>query len=817
MIGNTQKTTSYVNNYGSNKKNLPAEQSKTEAITLLPENTTLPGISINNPIFFSPPSTKEVALKKINVDPYPNQNDLKTDDKKFCDEDSSSPLVKNSDAPITAGPYEPFDANDIHEDFGEDPFNAHQNSCDVCKGHLSQTYGQTSGLEAASFSLRELGDFDMSYNLENGNFDQLEELYLAYMYDLKTLGVNIEGEMNPNFVGAIPNTVTCITLGAGIGSEAVAAIPPHIRTVQILRGVAPKVIAALPKHIQRILFGNDITPEVAKSLPGHVKTVGVKDVIEMNTQSLRSEHLRREGIQNVGVTQETIAAIPQHITVEHGGYEIVIRKGKPLTQVISFGSGSTIINNSVTKHALNTNKFKLNINAQTTVLPFVPRAEKRDSLFETKFPSCLKVTSCEAVYSLLSSQIAKGWRWVTPGFINGTSASIIIKAKQIPDLSIDDWIIMEGKTMRLVESKSKDQLTQKLYEKLEEKFLKIAESNAQDVVAQLRDMLVKLSIHEGDDAFIPQHMRKDLIPPICAIYPGELPLNFFEDSYARLAGAYIRHLERLPKLHEAFKRFFEVEEQSQKFSVCVSDFPEAEYDKYSSVKLRKELLTKADLIFIRQALGIKIDVDKLRDRPTIENTLPSKKLLEILTCFDASHHDCPWLISLPIFGLERQFLLSQCGDQLLVSMPTAPNQDGFLKYVGNAYHHWTRHTGIKVGTISSILNNPISGSAVTIPWAHRILEFLVCTQVAEAHCTPNQLGTSRVPGTGKLARAILQNNIIKNTPLSFLFDIANGKEGMFPMAAKYGTGNTRKAVNDLERPYKKARCTDMSEDSEVEG
>jgi hypothetical protein len=340
------------------------------------------------------------------------------------------------------------------------------------------------------------------------------------------------------------------------------------------------------------------------------------------------------------------------------------------------------------------------------------------------------------------------------------------------------------------------------------------------------------------------------------LYFENFPSDFFNDSYAKLAGAYIRHLERLPKLLEAFNTFFDVKEKiksvfdvkenkekTKLFSVAYNGTTRY-YKKYLSVQLKidpdtkKELiLTQAHLKLIHQALGI-IDIEgyPLTDQSTIANTIPFKKVLEMLTCFDpVKYEDCPWEVSLPIFG-GQSFLLSrgQFGttDKQLVVSQLYP--DG--GYVGSSYPDLAgpRYGAeiIPAKIVSGVLNNPLSHSVARISWAEVILEFLVCTQVVEAHCTPGYLKDSRVPGTGKLARAILQHHIHHPEFQVFTsFNVAKHLNRMFPMAPKGGTGTTRKAVQSLKKPssfshfnngdiittsIEAASCRGMSTESDVE-
>jgi len=323
-------------------------------------------------------------------------------------------------------------------------------------------------------------------------------------------------------------------------------------------------------------------------------------------------------------------------------------------------------------------------------------------------------------------------------------------------------------------------------------------------------------------------------------YAGDLPANFFENSsYARLAGAYIRHLERLPCLQKAFDRFFEVKKISQTIRASSYRGTPKEYPHYLSVRLKATHLTQDDILLIKQSLGIKVKA--ITPGSTIENTIPFKKVLEMLTCFNpVKYHDCPWLVSFMMFGEKRKFLLSpypEADKQLMVSMYRHDNYGG--GYVGSAYTWLIRKDILQVeaGVVDGILSCPLSHLTGTVPSSYRkdlalyyrkssfdgtwklIFEFIVCTQVAESHCTPGYLQNSRVPGEAKHARALCRYHSAEETKEKYLdssFNIESAGFRKFPMAGDRGTSNTRTAVNKLTIPKDKAPCTDMSEDSELE-
>lgn len=432
-------------------------------------------------------------------------------------------------------------------------------------------------------------------------------------------------------------------------------------------------------------------------------------------------------------------------------------------------------------------------------------------LFDKQFPSALKVTEVEYANKLLGPKIKEGWRWVSSGLTDNKDP--IGTAKDMPTLKECDWVLLEGKTMRLVKNKSTDVSTEKLWKKIENKFNEIYNS---PLSAKNSDAKTKLE--NGESSLTSTFSNLSVSEPIFALYPANLPINFFEQSYGRLAGAYIRHLERLPKLKTVFEMFFDFKEilcDPFKTSIYVGDWTSEPYNKYFSVSLKTNVLIKdTDVKLIHQALGIRINWN---NQSTVENTIPLKKVLEMLTCINSTEiKDCPWLVSLNICGDKGKFLLSQGPNpnQLLVSVLNNDNKS----YIGSTYTYLT--DGVEAEMVDFILNNPLVYSAELIgkikkSTLKKIVEFIVCTQVAESHCTLNNLGSSRVPGTGKQARAIIRHTLTdkRNSSLYGSFTNSNRR---FPMAGHKGTDITRKAVDVLIKPLDKAPCTDMSEDSSVE-
>ncbi|MCD6026133.1 MAG: hypothetical protein K0R08_652 [Solimicrobium sp.] len=532
-----------------------------------------------------------------------------------------------------------------------------------------------------------------------------------------------------------------------------------------------------------------------------------------------------------------------------------------------------------------TSSTTLTLNAVAEIIsPLTERSSGTRSFFDTKLPSAFKVIDPQTAKEILRSQINRGWRWVSKEFISlindkrydskkgyfttyrviaqdtiptqsdisifdeadivllnqvGTYPGIegpikcffylnnekklsssfcssewntndlndflvnhlidlelpsnpVLKARQMPFFGKGDWIVMEGKTMRWLKASTED------WHEFEEAF----QNNRETI-------------------FLADNREIGELQGWC------LPPNFFEDnSYARIAGAYIRHLERLPKLQKLFSKFFETEEITETFQVGLFEQTLHKYYKYKSIRLNTDVpVSKEDL----SDLGIPIDQHKISANPTIENTIPFKKVLEILTCFDpVQYHDCPWRVSLKLLGKERSFSLSAgkySGDtkQVIVSMYDSTKN----VFIGSSYSWYTPYeclwnrkcfNKINAETVDQLLEGPLSESTAENYYGDIILEFAVCTQVAEAHVTLGSLTESRVPGTGKQARAIFRyhKDIGPSLLLRSSFDGELGGTRVFPMSGAHGTGNTRAFVSKLMKQDKKAPCTDMSEDSELE-
>jgi len=496
-----------------------------------------------------------------------------------------------------------------------------------------------------------------------------------------------------------------------------------------------------------------------------------------------------------------------------------------------------------------------------------PAKNQSPPLFDARLSSVVKITeSNKAGYAKLFKQkVTEGWRWVSENFINDddydpargyfTHYRVITQDKK-PDRS--DLSVFKKADVVLVNKIFKDSGTgkdKKHFHYMDSKgaltegncsakwdahqLKKYFDTNLKSFdlpsnpVLKARQMPV---LKEGDSIYIQGKTLQLIKAPRKEEHVNsgqsktvwnqrELSVTYFEDSYARLAGAYIRHLERLPCLQKAFDRFFEVKQKTSPFCVNLYGSEDVyEYQQYVKVSLKNAPVTPEDLTLIYQALGIRIDSGTLTLATTIENTIPFKKVLELLTCFDPlKYRHCPWLVSFDILGGHRKFLLSRGqskGDknQLLVSMEREFDiEENTAQFAGNAYPFWVSHQGkISAEVVMEVLNKPISQSIQPYSNWEKILEFIVCTHVVESHCTPGRLEQSRVPGTGKQARALLRHHIEKGTSLSLSFDATKKTNTrLFPMAGTGGTGDTRSVVNLLLRQEGKASCTDMSEDSDV--
>lgn len=518
--------------------------------------------------------------------------------------------------------------------------------------------------------------------------------------------------------------------------------------------------------------------------------------------------------------------------------------------------------------------------------PVTPPPKPNRELFHKKLPAAIKVTDVAQAKELLQQKVNEGFRWVTHGFINdrhtgyrvgvaqtnpiaengdfigafpanfdvivfGNTTSYIdistgtvktqiftsdltsgngadfkkyldnvysdltsevrclyptpiMKAKQMPDIAEGDWVVLEGKVMRLV--KANDPQCQNL----EAGFV-----NAQ---------LLGLNVQYGGNSEVP-------LPAV------NLPEDFFPDSYARVAGAYIRRLERFQHLEPVFARFFTVDEydssdpakkqHSKVNSILISLYGRADtkYTKFQIATLKLDPLTLDDLKLIKKSLGVIIDPAALHALPpkTIADVVPFKKILEILTYYNPTY-GVPMVVKFKVGAGNTNFILSpddQQPSQLIVSIQSGNLINGTVNCIGNAYPWWMNNYQSSGSPVSApeanfILDRPLSTTTVITP---KMIEFLACTHIAESHFTPGQLNSSRVPGSGKLARAVVRRHVTPTvTDLSKSFDVK--EKTPYPMAATGGTGNTRQAVNSLRRNggtrAENTYAFDMSDDSEVD-
>lgn len=442
-------------------------------------------------------------------------------------------------------------------------------------------------------------------------------------------------------------------------------------------------------------------------------------------------------------------------------------------------------------------------------------------LFSNRESSALYITNVDRDKNLLSNYMSNGWRWIKPDFLSqGSSCEnrvsvihpVVEQAKKIPEIAISDWIILEGKTMRWCSNANLSQQDRSLVNYLNQ-FLVIHRHQKSSDASFIEDRALIVSI----------------------------PASYCYNSYARMAGAYIRHLERYPYLRAAFERFFDIQLVTPNASfkaIEVHNFlsKKAEtYHQYWQVSLKTgidAIISIDDLRLLQLALGIRIS-KPLPPQSTLMNTISLKKVLEMLKWYDPSCQKDPLCVSLPIFGGQKSFLLSPFGNQLISSvLSTKTSQQGILTFHGDTYTWWMnswsrdhvnhKETSIDACNVYTVLNNPLIKSISPFDHWEKFLGFIVCTQVVEAHCVPHSLWASRVPGTDKLARAISAHHRSKSTSLSESFNIKAmppHTNRFFPMAGIGGTGNTRCDVNSLIRNKRRetnALCTEMSSDSDVD-
>lgn len=367
----------------------------------------------------------------------------------------------------------------------------------------------------------------------------------------------------------------------------------------------------------------------------------------------------------------------------------------------------------------------------------------------------------------------------------------VLKARQMPKLEKGNWVAIQGKTLRVIKESDKSTITNLKTHKLHE------ENGIEGI-------------------FLSKH--------------------FFEGSYARLTGAYIRRLERSGYLKEAFEQFFYkklVKLPSGKnitVNLATGSREVGSYNSYIKFTLSQEILTNEDLDLLKKALGISLDARKLTKNSTLENTVPFKKILEILTGYNINHiHPCnaknvAILVNFQISNTkEVEFLLNadkKNPSQLIISRK---KEKGSYFYVGNSYTYWLSTNPKQIDNIPDaetaefFLNNTFADCKERIKdWGinktSNLIEFLACTQLVEAHATPGQLEDSRVPGMGKLARFLIKEAKENNLPLSDFFhaDKLTIADAFYPMAANGGTSNGRDAVKAI------TRINTPTEDGEIE-
>lgn len=438
-----------------------------------------------------------------------------------------------------------------------------------------------------------------------------------------------------------------------------------------------------------------------------------------------------------------------------------------------------------------------------------------DLLFSKRQPSALKITDIAHNTAILNKYMRLGWRWVSANWMSRDNP--VQNSYTIPTLSLHDWVITEGKTLRLIRSMSTsiEDIAIKRMLAVKERLYYLAGDNNNEVYA---DTSMNKASQIGNSSY-------------CAVGVGLLN-GEFGNSYARLAGAYLRHLDRLPKLRAIFPQFFLEESIKREISVTLYGATNKKYSSIKKLTLNSTIITFDNLHLIAQAVGIPIASLTSHAKLTIENTIPLKKVLEVLTVYNSTQKNKntviePWLVSIKIFNQQVEFLLSEnihSPSQLMVSM-----EKGSGEFVGNAYPFWFCSEKFSAAVVDQTLSSSIARSTQDVKNIKELIEFIVCTQVVEAHCNVSSLDDSRVPGTGKLARSMIKH--CSNNLLGTLFNISKtGNNNMFyPMAGTDGTGNGRNAVNRLirnsifENKYTKnvrggnnASCTNMSDDSEAD-
>jgi hypothetical protein len=281
---------------------------------------------------------------------------------------------------------------------------------------------------------------------------------------------------------------------------------------------------------------------------------------------------------------------------------------------------------------------------------------------------------------------------------------------------------------------------------------------------------------------------------------GELVM---ENSYGRMAMAYLRAKARYPTLLNSYKDCFKftlIEAEESKLITLLMDKADTEhaFDEFYKVVLKKNEETK---------------------------NLSLKKCFELLQVFNSNtkgdnyvNGNIPALVGLKIGQVVAMFVLSPWpynDNQVLVSMRVGKTR----KFNGNAYSSFIdaicRHFPKKddqaklANDILDCLNAPVFAQPNNLRvWKdslpedvkNGVIELLATTQIAEAsHGTdPNK---SRTPGTNKLARKVLGRIATGNTTFrGGLSEIINDNIQVgFPPIGKGGTDRMREAIRKVSK------------------
>jgi hypothetical protein len=462
------------------------------------------------------------------------------------------------------------------------------------------------------------------------------------------------------------------------------------------------------------------------------------------------------------------------------------------------------------------------------------------NLFHVRQPSAFFIANAHnrtQAHAILTKQIAKGWRFVQPQLFINPNGLIkndqINNSKTIPNLAINSWIIIEGKTFRIAtpaEAAALAALPRQYYLPTED----IAFINEfKDMDASLYGAQIAPAAPLGPNDYIN------------GIAPQQLPINHFSHSHARWAGACIRHVERLPRCADILKRLFDVIPTNTQIDVRLYGAQYRHYISYNRVTLNPAIITPNDLVDLNNALGTRIPRAALNANSTAANTIPLKKLFEVLQVYcsgiatlDANNvahnHNVPWLVEINIFGVQTSFLLSSNNNQPQNQIMVSQREGATNRFTGNTYTYWIQaqqNANTVTAHAYAVLNSTVDALAAPAPNnLNNLIQFLACTQIVEAHCSTQPAPTagahdihpsSRVPGAGKQARNILRQHHAAGAagahlPLAPAFNAAvQNPARFFQMAGNSGTGLTRTEVNNLNN-NRGASVTEMSDDSDVE-